>query len=59
MKRDEILYVIKSLARSKGLYGRLLESLNGMDAKQYDEIMTELESQNFGGAVDLVMYIES
>lgn len=51
MKREEILKTFESLARSQGLYGRILRQLN-------DEILEHLEKQNFKDAVDLVMYIE-
>lgn len=57
MKREEIMETIKSLASSQGLYSRLYRDL--MELDEYDEVMTELESQNFKDGVDLVMFIES
>lgn len=59
MKREEIMETIKSLASSQGLYSRLYRDLMELDEDEYDEIMTELESQNFKDGVDLVMFIES
>lgn len=59
MKRAEIMEIIKSLASSQGLYGRLYRDLMELDEDEYDEVMTELESQNFKDGVDLVMFIES
>lgn len=59
MKREEIMETIKSLASSQGLYGRLYRDLMELDEDEYDEVMTELESQNFKDRVDLVMFIES
>lgn len=59
MKREEIMETIKSLASSQGLYGRLYRDLMELDEDEYDEVMTELESQNFNDGVDLVMFIES
>lgn len=59
MKREEIMETIKSLASSQGLYGRLYRDLMELDEGEYDEVMTELESQNFKDGVDLVMFIES
>lgn len=59
MKRAEIMETIKSLASSQGLYGRLYRDLMELDEDEYDEVMTELESQNFKDGVDLVMFIES
>jgi hypothetical protein len=59
MKREEIMETIKSLASSQGLYSRLYRDLMELDEDEYDEVMTELESQNFKDGVDLVMFIES
>lgn len=59
MKREEIMETIKSLSSSQGLYGRLYRDLMELDEDDYDEVMTELESQNFKDGVDLVMFIES
>lgn len=58
MKREEIMETIKSLASSQGLYSRLYRDLMELDEDEYDEVMTELESQNFKDGVDLVMFIE-
>lgn len=59
MKREEIMETIKSLSSSQGLYDRLYRDLMELDEDEYDEVMTELESQNFKDGVDLVMFIES
>ena len=72
MKIEEIKSTIKSLASSQGFYGRLLASSQGfygrllasmetmeeMFPQDYEEVVKELESQNFENAVDLVMYFE-
>ena len=58
MKREEIMETIKTLASSQGLYSRLYRDLMALDEDTYNEVMTELESQNFQNAVDLIMYIE-
>ena len=58
MKREEIMETIKTLASSQGLYSRLYRDLMALDEEKYNEIMTELESQNFKDAVDLIMFIE-
>ena len=61
MKIEEIKSTIKSLASSQGSYGRLLASMETMEKmfpKDYEEVVKELESQNFQNAVDLVMYFE-
>ena len=49
---------IKSLASSQGLYGRLYRDLMELDEDEYEQVMLELESQNFKDEVDLVMFIE-
>lgn len=59
MKREEIMETIKMLANSQGLYSRLYGELMEMDEDELDEVMTELESQNFKDGVDLVMFIEN
>ena len=58
MKREEIMETIKTLASSQGLYSRLYRDLMALDEEKYNEVMTELESQNFKDGVDLIMYIE-
>ena len=61
MKIEEIKSTIKSLASNQGFYGRLLASMETMEEmfpKDYEEVVKELESQNFQNAVDLVMYFE-
>lgn len=58
MNREQILSTIKDLAMSQGLYGRMYEFLtSGTD--EAEDALTILEEQNFGDAVDMVMFIES
>lgn len=62
MKRDAIMETIKTLAHSQGSYGRMYASLCELrdnDPEEYDEVMFNLEEQNFKDAVDLVLYLES
>ena len=58
MSRTQIMSTFKVLAKSQGFYGRILSEINNMSDGAYDEFMEELEAQNFGDAVDLIMYIE-
>lgn len=58
MKREEILEVLESLAKSNGRYYRLLSLIEEMPQQQYEATMELLEKQNFKDAVDLVMYFE-
>lgn len=51
MNKEQILKTIKDLAKSQGLYGRILHNMN-------DEILEYLEEQNFENPVDLVLFIE-
>lgn len=53
MDRTKILGLIKSLAKSQGFYGRLLESIN-----ENPEILDHLEQQNFKEELDLILYLE-
>lgn len=58
MKRTEIEKIMRSLAMSQGLYGRILNNINSLSEEEQESVWNELESQNFKDAVDLVMYIE-
>ena len=61
MKMEDILNAIRELASSQGFHVRLLASMETMEEmfpKDYEEVVKELESQNFQNAVDLVMYFE-
>lgn len=51
MNKDQILKTIKDLAKSQGLYGRILRDMN-------DEVLDYLEEQNFKDPLDLVFFIE-
>ena len=62
MKMDKILETIKNLARSQGSYGRMYNDLMAIqedNPEKYEEIVDELERQNFADAVALVMYLEA
>ena len=58
MKRTEIEKIMRSLAMSQGLYGRILNNINSLSEEEQESVWNELESQNVKDAVDLVMYIE-
>ena len=58
---EEIMDVIKGLAMSQGFYGRLLralEELKNEDVHKYQDVVLELEGQNFKDPIDVVMYFE-
>ena len=56
MKANEILETIKMLAKSQGFYGRLLNAIE--TSEERENILAELESENFKDPVDLVMFFE-
>lgn len=61
MKRNEILDLIKGLARSQGRYGRMYETLMECredDPEAYEEIMTDWEKQQFKTPLDFILYVE-
>jgi len=58
MKREEIISTLRSLARSQGFYGRILEAIADLDEDEREEYFTALEEQNFSGPTDLVLFIE-
>jgi hypothetical protein len=51
MNQAQIMTVFRDLAKSQGLYGRILESITQEDLEQ-------LENQGFSDAVELVIFIE-
>lgn len=62
MKMSEIITEIRTLAKSQGFYGRLLEQLLTMqddNPEAYEMVSVELERQNFRDPVDLILYLES
>jgi len=58
MNREQIMNAIRNLAQSQGSYGRMLESIENADPDAQDKIFAVLETQNFGDAVDLVLFLE-
>lgn len=62
MKMNEIITEIRTLAKSQGFYGRLLEQLLTMqddNPEAYEMVSEELERQKFRDPVDLILYLES
>lgn len=61
MKINEILDVVRELAKSQGLYGRLLaywEELMENEPDEWKGVVKVLEAQNFKNAVDFILYFE-
>lgn len=61
MNREDILNAITELSYSQGFYGRLLRDIMEIkheDEDQYEDLMAELEAQNFSDAVDMILFFE-
>lgn len=62
MSFDEVMDVIRSLARSQGSYGRLYYSILEMKKNNPDEyayFKADIAGQGFTDIVDVIMYFES
>lgn len=59
MNRTEIMAAFKSLARSQGMYGRIVHDIESMESSERDKLMSTLESYKFKDVTDLVMFVES
>ena len=57
MNKEQILNVFRGLARSQGYYGRLLQNIES-DPEWGEEYLSDLEAQNFGSDLDLILYVE-
>lgn len=57
LNKAEIFSAIQSLAKSQGLYCRMLAALEE-DESRKETVLDELESKHFKDIVDLVLYIE-
>ena len=58
MNKEQILDAIRSLAASQGFYGHLYNALTS-GTEEAEEFMEQMEAQNFGDVVDMVMWLES
>ena len=61
MKIDEIMKCLEALAQSQGFYSRYCQWLRQIREdfpERWEDLVKELESQNFKDAVDLVIYLE-
>ena len=59
---EEVLKLIEDLAKSQGLYCRLLESIREMEEfypEHFESYKRALETQRFKDPVDVVMFFES
>ena len=62
MDREDILNVFREFAQSQGFYGRLLRDLAELEEYEpdaYEELMQNLEAQDFRTPLDVILYIET
>lgn len=66
MRMNEIMNFIIEMSHSQGFYGRLYRDIMDLknsedenDNASYNELVEELEAQNFTDTLDIVMYFES
>ena len=58
----QVIEVIQQLAHSQGFYGRMLERILYMQAREpesFETFKNEVEAQNFKDPVDVVLYFET
>lgn len=58
MKRDEITRLFQRLARSQGVYGRILRNIDNLNEYDREQFWIEMEAQNFADDIDVILYIE-
>lgn len=58
MKMEDIIKLIRELAKSQGFYGRLLASIAELSDEKYKELAELWESKNFADDLDFILYIE-
>lgn len=61
MKMEEILDLMKDLAKSQGMYGRYYETIMNMkeeSPEDYETLKQYWESQNFKDALDFILFFE-
>ena len=61
MDREQIMQVIRNLAKSQGLYGRLLydiQELQNNNPEEADRLFSVLEAQKFNDELDIILYFE-
>ena len=58
----QVIEVIQQLSHSQGFYGRMLERILYMQAREpesFETFKNEVEAQNFKDPVDVVLFFES
>ena len=58
MKRHEIENLFQTLSLSQGFYGRLLNSIYSAPEDVQNDYWAYMEEQNFGDALDVILFVE-
>lgn len=58
MRFEEVMLLIKNLAKSQGFYGRMLNAIEDMDANALKKFKKFIEENNFKDSVEFVMFVE-
>lgn len=58
MEKQEILQALKRLSYSQGFYGRVLRDIQTEEPEAREEILQQLESQQFKDMVELCEYLD-
>ena len=59
MNRHQIENLMQSLAMSQGFYGRLLDQIYSAPEDEQEMFWENMEAQNFGDDLDVVLFLES
>lgn len=59
MNRYEIENIMQTLAMSQGMYGRMLSAIYSAPEDEQERFWENMEAQNFGDALDVVLFLES
>ena len=58
MNRYQIENLLQTLAMSQGRYGRLLDEIYSAPEDEQDRFWDNMEAQNFGDDLDVILYLE-
>lgn len=55
---DQVIGVIRSLAKSQGFYSRLYANILNFTKEEYETFKSAVERENFKEPIDVVMFFE-
>ncbi len=58
MNRYQIENLMQNLAMSQGLYGRMLDQIYSAPEDEQEMFWENMEAQNFGSDLDVVLFLE-